>query len=783
MEKDLQRIEFEKVLEMLSNEAASEAAKRAIKDIVPADDLNTVKMLILETFAAYNLSIKLDLPSFSGIFPIENIINRACSGAVLQKREFLDLLSTLRTIRCLKDWKDSCICEETVLDEKFDKIVANKYLEKKISDIIISESEISDNASNELFEIRRKIKSIHHKIRKDLEKLVNSNEYKKYLTDSVVTNRLGRFVVQVKSEHRSEIKGLVQGVSGSGSTLFIEPMGVVEQNNNINELKIEEKKEIEKILFKLSREVEKFSSNILVSYQETVKLDEIFAKASLAVKMRACVPEVNQCGTINLKKARHPLIPNEKVQPIDISLGKNFDTLVITGPNTGGKTVAIKTVGLMCAMAMSGMMVPAQDGSQVSVFNEILVDIGDEQNIEQSVSTFSSHMKNIVSIMKRASDKTLVLLDEIGAGTDPEEGSALSIAILENLRARKTKTIVTTHYKELKEYAYFTQGVECASCEFDLKQLKPTYKILMGSVGNSNAFLISEKLGLDLDVIKRAKNILGEDKVKLNEILGELEKKRVEAEQNSAKTEELYMLARRTQEEVSKKEEKLKKEYEKILEDAKFKAKMILNRAKNETEELLKNLNKKQKQNSNIGAEDRHNIKNKIRELENLVDPIEHQNDRVNSNERFYKGDKVFVCDFGKEGTVCSDEDEKGNVLVAIGNIKTNILKSKLKKSKKMALKKTNKCFGGFKRGVKELTSMELDIRGKTVLEAYQELEIFLDSAFISGLNQVTIIHGKGSGNLRKGVHDILRKNCQIKGFRLGEFNEGGDGVTVVALK
>jgi MutS2 family protein len=783
MEKDLKRIEFDKVLEILSNEASSEAAQIAIKNIVPARALETVKMLMSETFDAYNLSLKLEFPSFSGIFPIESVLSRACGGAILQNIEFLHLLSTLRTIRLLKEWRESLIETKTSLDEKFNRISANKYLEKKINSAIVSESEISDSASHELFEIRSKIKNLNQKIRKDLERMVNSSKYKKYLTDSIVTDRLGRFAVQVKSEYKGAIKGLVQGISASGATLFVEPISVVEGNNRINELRNEEKKEIEKILFKLSREVENFAENILISYKETVELDVIFAKASLAVKMRASVPEINRCGIISLKKARHPLIASEKVQPIDIDLGEKFDTLVITGPNTGGKTVAIKTVGLMCAMAMSGMMIPAQDGSCVSVFNEILADIGDEQNIEQSVSTFSSHMINMVSIMKRASDKTLVLLDEIGAGTDPEEGAALSIAILEKLRARKTKTIATTHYKELKEYAIFNKDVECASCEFDLKQLKPTYKILMGGIGNSNAFLISEKLGLDSNIIESAKDILGKERLKLNEILTELEKKRIEAQQNSIKTEELYNEAKRIREEAGKREEKLKKEYEKILDDARFKAKMILNRAKDETEELLKSLNEKQKQKSEICPNDRHNIKNKIRELENLVDPIEPKGDRGNSDEKFYKGERVFVSDFGKEGIVCSDEDDKGNVLVSIGKVKTQILKSKLKKSEKRDKKKANKFLSGFKRSNGKSASMELDIRGKTVLEAYQELELFLDGALISGLNQVTVIHGKGSGNLRKGVHDILSKNRRIKGFRLGEFHEGGDGVTVISLK
>lgn len=791
MDKNLKRIEFDKVLDVLSNEAISTAAKDKIKKTVPSHNFEMVKILISETLDAYKLSLQFEFPSFDGIVSIENIIRRVCSGATLQNREFLSLLSTLRAIRLLKIWKESCICGKTSLDDKFNKISPNKYLENKIREIILSESEINDNASEELFEIRSKMRRLNQKIRKDLEKLVNSPQYRKYLTDSVVINRSGRFLIQVKSEHRGEVKGIVQGISASGATVFIEPMGIVEEDNRINELEILERKEIDKILFNLSRETENFADNILISYNEAVNLDEIFAKASLAVKMDASVPEINQSGIINLKKAKHPLIPREKVQPIDISLGDGFNTLIITGPNTGGKTVAIKTVGLMCAMAMSGMMIPAHDGSSVSVFDEILTDIGDEQSIEQSVSTFSSHMGNIINVMKKVSDKTLVLLDEIGSGTDPEEGAAISIAILNYLRAKKAKTIVTTHYKELKEYAVSCENVECAGCEFDLENLKPTYRILMGSVGNSNAFLISERLGMEPDVIKQAKNILGDEKIKLNDFLIKMEKTRKDLEIKNENIDKLYSEAKKVREEINKEKERLENNCEKILSEARFKAKMILDRVKIETQNLIKDLNTKQNHSQILSSHDRHKIKKQINNLENLVDPIDNSENHkleIIPKDKFQEGDCVFISGFEKEGTICSHEDEQGNFMVLIGRIKTKVAKSKLRpcrnNSKHSGKKSSQKTFsGGFKKDINKKSNMQIDIRGKTALEACQELELFLDGAFISGLNQVTIIHGKGSGILRKEVHEILRKNRQIKNFRLGDFNEGGDGVTVVSLK
>lgn len=781
MDKNLLRLEFDKILSKLSNEASSQDAKKYIMEIKPFNNIDNVKTILKQTYDAYTLCIRIGNPPFSGIIPIINIIARAKAGSVLSCSEILDVLSTLQAMRKIKEWRSSFEDIITSIDEKFDNITINNYLEKKIKNAIISSDQVSDNASQALYDIRRKIKLLNQKIRERMEKMITSNTYRKYLMEPVITVRSSRFVIPVKVEHRSSINGLVHDVSSSGSTLFIEPIGVVEDNNQINELKNKEKIEIEKILFSLTKEIANFADSIMVSYNEIIDLDVIFAKAFLAFKMKASLPQINDVGVVNLKKARHPLIPNKDVKPIDIELGENFDTLVITGPNTGGKTVSIKTIGLMCLMAMSGLMIPANDGSKIAVFDNILVDIGDEQSIEQSVSTFSSHMKNIINILKNARDKTLVLIDEIGAGTDPEEGAALAISVLNALREKHCKIAVTTHYKELKEYAVSTNEVQCASCEFDIEKMKPTYKLLIGSVGSSNAFKISKKLGIDDKIIRNAELILGEEKNRLNEFLDNIEKMRCDLEHKKESIDKLYSEAKELKEIVAKEKEKLELERDRILDEARFKAKNIFESVRIESKNIIDELKEIKNKNS-FSAEDRRNIKSKLSSIENTVDPIKEENKDKNNSD-FHEGDTVLISGFEKEGVVASKEDSSGNFLVIIGNIKTKVSKSKLSHSSKKAKKtKTYNSFG-FKRNLNRSSNMELDLRGKTVLDAIPELEIFLDNSLISGINQVTIIHGKGTGVLRKEVHNTLKKNKHVKDFRLGNFGEGEDGVTIANLK
>lgn len=780
MNENLRNMEFDKILELLSNEAKSHRAKENLKKILPMKNLEKAEKLLVETYEAYNLAVRFSFPPIDRILQIENIIKRVLNGATLLSFEFLIILSTLKCVRKIKEWKNSCGNVDYKVLEKFDAISVNNYLEKKIESVIISENEIGDDASYELFNIRKKIKNINQRIQNRLEKMIKLPNYKKYLTDSVITVRSGRFVIPVKKEQKSKVEGFVHDVSSSGSTLFIEPEGVVNDNNTINELRVLEKKEIEKILFNLTREVEKFSENIISNYKKVIEIDEIFAKASLAIKMDAIKPNLNENGVINLKKARHPLILKEKVKPIDVNLGIDFDTLVITGANTGGKTASIKTIGLMCAMAASGMMIPAKETSEVSVFDEIFTEIGDKQSILGFESTFSSHMKNIVNIVEKTTDKTLVLIDEIGSGTDPEEGASLAIAIIDSLRKKKAKLAVTTHYSELKEYAFSKEGVQCASCEFDAEKLKPTYKILIGSVGSSNAFFISEKLGLSFDIIKRAKDILGSEKMRIRNFFNSFDKKQKELNEKIENIEKLYNQAKIEKENAEKERKKLENECDNILNEARFKAKFILDETKHELEKLLKSISDSKKQMKDLSAENRHKIKEKLNYIENIVDPIENKSKNKNySNQKFKQGDKVFVISFGKEGIVCSDEDSSGNFMIMIGKLKVRLNKSDLKLcNKEQRISKINT----FKRNFDKKVSMEIDLRGKNLVESIQELEIFIDSSFLSRIKKVTIIHGKGSGVLRKGIHDFLKNNKHVKSFRLGEFNEGGTGVTIVCL-
>lgn len=781
MNKNLLRIEFDKVLRKLSDEATSEDAKKKIMGIRPMNDINLVRHLLEETYDAYTLCIRLGVPPFSGIVSVEKSVDRAVAGSVLSCSEFLDLLLSLRAMRKIKEWRNLFRDVSVSIDDKFENITIKKSLEEKIEKSIVSPEEVSDNASDELYNIRKKIRSLNYKIRKRMEEMVRSSSYKKYLMDHIVTMRSGRFVIPVKAEYKNEIKGLIHDTSSSGSTLFIEPIWAVEDNNCINELKNKEKYEIEKVLIKLTKEIADFADQIRISYNQMVNLDIIFAKAFLAFKMKASVPQINNKGVINLRKARHPLIPDESVQPIDLELGKSFDSLVITGPNTGGKTVSIKTIGLVCCMAMSGLMIPADEGSEVSVFDNILTDIGDEQSIEQSISTFSSHMKNIISILSKADDKVLVLIDEIGAGTDPEEGAALAISILEELRKKKSKIAITTHYKELKEYSVSTEGVQCAGCEFNIDTMKPTYKLLIGSIVSSNAFKIAEKLGIDSQIIKNAENILGEEKKRLNEFLVGIEKMRHDLDEKKNSIEKLYIEAEEVKKEVIKEKQRIQNEHDQILNQARLKAQDIFNHVKIKSQNIIDEL-KGIKDKNSFSPESRREIKSKLSNIENIVDPINEDNNILKDYD-FKEGDSVMILGINKEGIISSKEDSAGNFCVTVGTVKTKVQRSKLRHlSKKVKSKKLCKSFM-FKRDLNKEFNMELDLRGKSVNEAIPELEMFLDTSFMSKITHVTIIHGKGSGILRREVHNNLKGNKHVKNFRLGNFGEGEDGVTIVTIK
>lgn len=784
MDRNFLALELDKVLKKLSQEACSEKAKEKIINILPDCNIKNVNRLLDETLAAYTLSCRFGGPSFYGLKNVVESVKRASYGGVLTNLELLDIASCLAVMREVKDWRKQCEGIETCIDVWFNSINVNKYLEEKINNCIISEDEFSDTASKELYSIRRKIRGINEKIREKLDDMIKSSKFRKYLQEPIVTVRNDRFVIPVKAEYRSEISGLVHDTSASGSTVFIEPMGVVNGNNEVKVLRSKEKEEIDRILKEISEEVGRFSNDIILGYNSLVELDIIFAKASLGIRMKAVMPKINEEGKIKLIKARHPMIKDSDVVPMNIELGENFNTLIITGPNTGGKTVSLKTIGLFSTMAMCGMMIPADDGSVVSTFDNILVDIGDEQSIEQSLSTFSSHIKNIIKILSKCTNKSLVLLDEIGAGTDPVEGAALAISIIETLREKGARIAVTTHYKELKEYALKTSGIENGSCEFDINTMKPTYKLILGIPGKSNAFSISERLGMDKSIIDKAKSLTSEDDNKLEEIISSLEETRQKVEKEYKLAQQMKIESEKTLRENERLQKEIESKKDEIINNSRDKAKKILEEVVCRSEMIFEEL-ENLKNSKNVASADKRSLLNsEIKAIENLADPVkENINKEIKKDLKFKIGDTVFVSDFNKEGEVLKDEDSSGKIMVQVGAIKTRVLKSHLSKSSKKIKSVSGHVTKNIKSKSNVSVSTEIDLRGQNILEATMELDGFIDTCVIAGLKQITIIHGKGTGQLRKGIQDYLKTNKQIKRFRIGNFGEGESGVTIAELK
>lgn len=784
MNKSLLMLEYDKILKLLAKETSNEDSKKKILNIRPYfNNLEKCKEILKETDDAYILSSKFGSPGFTGIKNITEIVKRSTVDAVLSVAELLSVLSVLKAIDSIKNYRKQFLEINTSLDNYFDKMTSNSYLKNKIETSILSEDEISDNASKELYDIRRKIRSISLRSREKLENIIRSPKYQKCLQDPIVTIRDSRFVLPVKSEYRSEIQGIVHDISASGSTVFIEPMFAIEDNNILGSLRLKEKYEIERILKELSQEVSNFSGGIICSYNALIDLDIIFAKANLGYKLKCCVPSFNIQGKINLKKARHPLISKNDAVPIDINLGENFDTLIVTGSNTGGKTVVLKTVGLLCAMAMSGLMIPAGCSSEVSVFDNILVDIGDEQSIEQSLSTFSSHIKNIIYILENTTDKSLVLLDEIGAGTDPIEGAALARSIIENIQEIGSKSIVTTHYKELKEYAIAQNRVENACCEFDISSLRPTYKLIIGIPGNSYAFLISEKLGMDMNIISRSKDLIDSEGINVEKIIKKLEETRLTLEEKIESAQNEYREYNKLKQEFEEKVLNFERRKNHEAEKYKYEAKMLLDRVRSQTDDLMEDIKLIRKNNLNISPEKRRDIYSKLKKIEDQADPV----NEVTSDEEegsFKLGDSVLVLGVNKEGKIISFESEN-SLLVQVGNIKLNLSKDKLRAIKISSENKKGRGTVVSKvRSVKNINvSSEIDLRGKNVLEALSELEMFIDSSILAKISKITIIHGKGTGVLRKEISKYLKSNRCVSSFRLGTFGEGESGVTIVDLK
>ncbi len=783
MDKNYRALELDKILEMVANETTGEDAAEQARKIKPVFTAAEARYLLEETDAAFVLMAKFGAPSFYGLKNVTNALRRAQAGGGLGFRELLDIAGTLRAIRSLSQWHGKSEGMQNALSGRFTILAPNKYLEEKIFTCILNEEEMADGASPALASIRRKIRNASARARDQLDKLIHSQSHQKHLQESIVTQRGGRYVVPVNAEFRSEIPGLVHDTSGSGATVFIEPMSVVEANNEIRVLQADEQDEIHRILLELSGEAGEFADSAIESYEYAVQLNVIFAKAQVAYRMKAVVPEIDERGRTVLQQARHPLIDKEKVVPTDISLGESFDTLIITGPNTGGKTVALKTLGLLTLMAMCGLMIPAGDHSRVAVYRHILADIGDEQSIEQSLSTFSAHMTNIIHILELAGEHSLVLLDELGAGTDPVEGAALAAAIIEELRLKGAKLACTTHYAELKAYALQTEGVENGCCEFDVATLRPTYRLLIGIPGKSNAFAISSRLGMEERIVDRARALVSQESRAFEQVVGRLEESRrkMENEMESMRASSLQAQKSAQQAETAKAqaEEQAKKE----IDRARQEAALIVQKTRQQADALLNELDElRRRKNKALSAEEKARLRSGMNSLETLSDPV-----RKRSNEGYtlprdlVPGDNVLIFDLDKNATVL-EAPKDGTVLVQAGIIKTRVELGNLrllgeKQKQKQKGRTVTRSISSAE------TSSSLDLRGMNTEEALLEVDSFLDRVSRMNLSQATIIHGKGTGVLRTAVQQHLRKCPQVKSFRLGVYGEGESGVTIVELK
>lgn len=784
-------LELHKILEMLSEEASNTKTKEMALALTPESDIDVVRSEMKKTSDAFDLSVKYGTPAFSNFKDIRGALHRASSGASLSLRELLDIAQMLYQVRMLSDWYKSTENEETSIGYLFVSLAPNKYLEDKIKNAIVSEDEISDMASHELANIRRKIAQAGVRIRESLDKLIRSSEVQKSLRENIVTMRDGRYVLPVKADFKGNVPGLVHATSATGSTYFIEPISVVEANNDIKVLQGEEQDEIDRIIAELSADCAAYAEALSADYVTCAEINLYFAKSNLGAKMRGCIPELSDDGVIDLKKARHPLIDKKKVVPVDIKLGEDYNALIVTGPNTGGKTVILKTTGLLSAMAMCGLMIPASDGSKVSVFDNILVDIGDQQSIEQSLSTFSSHISNVVKILDAANEKSLILMDELGSGTDPVEGAALAVSIIENMVAKGSKLLVTTHYQELKLFAIETPGIENASCEFDIATLQPTYRLIIGSPGKSNAFSISSKLGISDDIINRANELVSTENQRFEEVVAQLEASRRELEKQHDEIEKLKNEQVEKVAELDKEIADLNSKKESELEKARVQAMRIVESCRMQSEQLLDELAdiRKQKEKSNfaqlaINAKSKN--KSALDKMYDTANPVQNKEHKEYKLPRPLKrGDHVLIFDIDKKGILASDPDSNGNVFVQAGIMKTkvNVNKLRLLEPEKVTMQNKKISTKNVRGKMQRTPSLELDIRGCAVDEGIHELDMFIDNAVLTGAGIITVIHGKGTGVLRQGIQNHLKKHPSVKSFRSGVFGEGEDGVTVIELK
>lgn len=795
MNKEYKKLELDKVLTLLSENAWSDVCKEQCLKTEPILDLELCRKELKKTDDAFVLSSKFGTPRFSNIKDVCGCVKRAYGGATLSLRELLDISAVLREISGLCSWYSQCSGIENSLQEYFELLVPKKSLQEAIDNAILSEEEISDSASPELSRIRRSIARQSANIREQLNKLIKNQETKKFLQESLITQRDGRFVVPVKVEHKSEINGLVHDVSSSGATLFIEPISVVEANNEIRVLEAQEQAEIERIIKSLSQEAGECSEDIITGYTNALRLELYFAKANFGAKMKGTTPEITKEPVLFLNKARHPLIDHKTVVPITIELGTTYSCLIITGPNTGGKTVSIKTAGLLALMAECGLMIPAADGSKIGLFNGIRADIGDEQSIEQSLSTFSSHMNNIINILKDCGSGSLILLDELGSGTDPVEGAALAVSILKTLKDKGCFIIATTHYQEVKMFAIEEEGVENACCEFDVATLQPTYKLIIGVPGKSNAFAIVRRLGMNEDIINSARSLVGEENKRFERVVEDLERSRQELEllKESIAKEQRKTAELTAQIEKERTEAEKAKEFE--ISKARQQAMSIVEEVRFEADLLMENLEKLRKEKAAADFAEKvksahSKVNSTLNKMYDIANPVtEKKNEKYQLPRALKLNDKVILTDIDKEGTVVSLPDGSGNCFVMVGIIrtKTNISNLRLQEQQKNGSPNKKGTKGSVTRSVQSnatrKSSMELDIRGMTSDEGIMEVDGFIDSCIMSGIKIITVIHGKGTGALREAVHRFLKQNKYVKSYRLGVYGEGEAGVTVVELK
>ncbi len=792
-QKALKTLEYNKIIEKLAEFAGSPLAKEICRNLEPSTDLYEIQATQRETSDALTRIYQKGAISFSGIHDIRGSIKRLEIGAVIGIPELLSICRLLEICSKVKAYArgENETSTPDSLEELFQALRPLAPVSSEIRRCIASEEELNDDASPTLFKIRRSMRQINDKVHAQLQTMVNGSS-RTYLQDAVVTMRNGRYCIPVKAEYRGQVPGMIHDQSQTGSTLFVEPMAVIKLNNDLRELELKEEKEIEIILASLSALCGEETEALRDDLTLLTRLDFIFAKAQLSRSMNATEPVFNQEGRIVIKKGRHPLLDKKKVVPIDIRLGTDFELLIITGPNTGGKTVSLKTVGLFTLMGQAGLHIPAFDHSELSVFENVFADIGDEQSIEQSLSTFSAHMTNTVSILKEANDHSLVLFDELGAGTDPTEGAALAIAILQNLHHRGARVMATTHYSELKVFALSTPGVENGCCEFDVETLRPTYRLLIGVPGKSNAFAISQKLGLSQDIIEEARTHLTEQDENFEDLLTDLEHKRVTIEQEREEINRYKEEIRQLKQRLESKQEKLDSNRDKILRDANEQARAILQEAKDYADTTIRNFQKYGAA-SNISAkqmeQERSRLREKMSKVEKnmtLKNEPEKKSRKVLTAKDLHIGDGVKVLSLNLKGTVSSMPDSKGNLFVQMGILRSQVNIKDLEKLDDTVITASglNKTSSGkIKMSKSASVSAEINLLGKTVDEAISELDKYLDDAYIAHLPSVRIVHGKGTGALRKGVHNYLRRQKRVKSYRLGEFGEGDAGVTIVEFK